>query len=165
MSEAMMPANKTNDLVAQMAYSVQTLAESMGVLSNKIKNHEERITNQEVKTDALETRMTNFEDNERISRSQAQRMKIAVKERIGELLGIEWEKRTVVRGLGNYKKYYGGFIRRLWSDVKLDSYCPESYTDTRKRDYEEVMKYIREWEPKAGVDGQMEFIDRKREEK
>lgn len=158
MSEALAPIS-LNEIVQQTAFNVQAMTESLGLITSKMKDHENRIISIEQRTEANEMRMQNFEDNERISRSQAMRMKEAIKQRVADLLGIKWEKGVIIEGLHNYKHYFAGFIRKAWSDAKHDSRCEQAYTDTRKRDYDEVMKYIREWEPTAGVEGHMEYLD------
>lgn len=158
MSEALTPVS-LNEIVQQTAFNVQAMTESLGLITSKMKDHENRIVSIEQRTEANEMRMQNFEDNERISRSQAMRMKEAIKQRVAALLGIRWEKKVVVEGMYNYKHYYAGFIKRAWSDAKHDSRCEQAYTDTPKRDYDETMKYIREWEPAAGVEGHMEYLD------
>lgn len=158
MSEALTPVS-LNEIVQQTAFNVQAMTESLGLITSKMKDHENRIVSIEQRTEANEMRMQNFEDNERISFDQGKRMKSAVYQRCAELLGIKWENGVVVEGIYNKKHYLGGFIRRLWCDAKNHSYCAHSYTETRKRDYDETMKYIREWEPAAGVDGYMEYLD------
>lgn len=168
MSEALelKKATTLNDIVQQTAFTVQSIAESMGFISTKLKNHEERITNQEAKSDALETRMTNFEDNERLDLTQMRRLDAAKDERICFLLGIEREDGHVKAScMTVYKRYYGAFCKKCWGDARKYSRCGKPNSETKKKDYEEVKKYISEWEPEmkfnglTGTDAYIEYLD------
>lgn len=141
-------------IVEQTALNVQAVASQMGVLVagfNDLKNHMDT-TDQAI--EKLDTRMDGWEERERISISDSRRLKLAIHSRCFYILGIEHSKRVVSeKSMSDYKKYFGKFCSRCYTDARAKSRLGTPYYDTRKQDYEEVMSYIKSWEPEVQFDG------------
>lgn len=76
---------------------------------------------------------------EEISSDQAENIATAAKARIISLLG------------GYEKKYFGRFIRRLYSDAKKNHYIGNTISRTHKSDYQRALGYIEAWYPDEGI--------------
>ncbi len=63
--------------------------------------------------------------------------------------------------------YRGGFISRCYKDAKNQSKMGESYSETLKVDFDEVMEYIESWKPEVDgdVEGYKHYLDIRREER
>lgn len=92
----------------------------------------------------------------------------AVMNRVNEVLKIDFEGgRVADDSIITDQLYRGGFISRLYTDAKNHSKMGESYTETLKVDFGEVMDYIGAWEPEVdgGTDGYKHYLDIRREER
>lgn len=143
-----------SNIVQQTALNVQAMAQQMGLLVagfNDLKSHM-NVTDQ--KLEQMDTRMTGWEERERISVSEANRLRKAIHARCFYLLGIEHSNGHVTEdSAADYKRYFGRFCNRCYTDARNKSRLGTPYYDTRKEDYEEVMKYIQDWEPEVSYAG------------
>ena len=119
-----------------------------------INAHENRLAKLELAQNEHETRITNFEENERIDGVDARRMLRAIHARCDHLLGIKRENGLVKREcMATDKKYSAAFKRRCYHDAKVHSRMGNDYRETKKRDLEEVMDYIENWKPEVAYEG------------
>lgn len=145
-----------NNLVSieQLLTVAQQNTFSIQGLSNLLNAHESRISQMEVAQNAQEQRITAFEQNERINRTDQRRMKYAVHSRCYHLLNIEREHGHVLKeSMETYRKYFGAFTKKCYVDAKNYSRMGDPYTETAKRDYNEVIEYIENWSPEISYDG------------
>lgn len=139
--------NKLVELAQENTIGIQGMR---GVLAL----HESRIAQVEATQNAQEHRITTFEQNERIDRISQRRMHNAVHARCYFLLDIKREGGHVVQeSMGVYKEYFKAFASKCYTDAKNRSRMGDPYSETKKRDYTEVMQYIEGWEPEISYDG------------
>lgn len=123
-------------------------------LSNLLNSHESRLAKIETAQAEHENRITTFEENERIDGVDARRLNRAVHARCDYLLGIKKENGLVTKEcLAKDKKYSASFRRRCYVDAKAHSRMANDYRETKKRDLNEVMEYIENWQPEVGYEG------------
>ncbi len=153
-----------NDLLKSVqltAMSVNAISEQMGLVLSKVNSNTDRII-------ALEDRMANHEQTETINRAQSRRIRKAVMSRVNDVLKIKFEGGKVAEeSIATDVLYRGGFISRCYTDAKNHSKMGESYTETLKVDFNEVMEYIESWKPEVdgGINGYMHYLDIRREER
>ena len=156
-----MDMNALLKVTQNTAMSVSGLSEQMGIVVNRVNENTKRIV-------ALEDRVANHERTETINRAQQRQMRKAVINQVNNLLKIEYEGGKVAeKCIGIEVRYRGGFISRLYTDAKNHSKMGASYSETLKVDYEEVMDYIKSWEPEVngGTEGYKRYLDIRREER
>ena len=135
------------------AMNVNSLSEQMGVATSKFTAFDKRLS-------TLEHDFTELKNNEILDSAQRRRIPKSVKARVSYLLGISWVKGKVAKEcIGNYSKYYRGFMARIYSDAKNLSKMADDYRDTKKIDYDEVMTFITNWSPSGGVDEHKKYLD------
>lgn len=63
--------------------------------------------------------------------------------------------------IGFMELYRGAFISRLYYDAKKNGIMPDSYLNTPRRDFNDVMEYIEFWRPEVegGAQGYMDYLD------
>lgn len=158
------PIAENNDLmqVVQLtAMNVNGISEQMGLLLKKVNGHDSRITD-------LENRMDKHERTETINRAECRRIRKAVMNRVNTLLEIEFNGGKVAdSSIKADVLYRGGFISRCYTDAKNHSKMGESYSETLRVDFDEVIAYIDAWQPEVegGKDGYMRYLDIRREER
>lgn len=144
---------KLTNIVKQTAMNVQAVAQQMGIMVaglNELKGHM-NVTDQ--KLEQMDSRMSGWEERERISVSEANRLRKAIHARCFSLLGIIHSNGVVAEeSMPDYKKYFGKFCSRCYTDARNKSRLGTPYYDTRKQDYEEFMNYISSWEPEVSYD-------------
>lgn len=160
--------NELMDIVRQTALNVAGVSEQMGILQNSVKgikleliSVKEDLASYKARTD---TRMQNYEDCVRVTRTQAQDIRNAIHARAAELLDITYENGIVVgeTALHNDKYYRSGFISKCYTDARKQSRLGTPYYETLKRDYRDVLDYINEWVPLAGIEGYKVYLDARR---
>lgn len=143
------------------AMSVSMQAKQMGIMLDRISDHERKLTE-------LEDRIIVTEQETTISRAQCRRIRKAVVNRVNAVLKIKLDGGKVAdESVATEVRYRGGFISRLYTDAKNHSKMGESYTETLKVDFNEVMDYINAWEPEVdgGTEGYKRYLDIRREER
>lgn len=143
------------------AMNVNGISEQMGLMLSKVNANTERITD-------LENRITAHEHTETINRAQCRRIRKAVMSRVNELLRIKFDGGKVAEeSIETDVLYRGGFVSRCYTDAKNHSKMGESYTETLKTDFGEVMDYIESWTPEVdgSTDGYKHYLDIRREER
>lgn len=134
-------------IAQQNTYSIQGL-------NSILTAHESRLSQVEVVQNEQAQRITAFEQNERIDRTDQRRMRNAVHARCYFLLDIKHEGGHVAReSMSDYKEYFGAFTKKCYMDAKSHSRMGDPYSETRKRDCEETMQYIESWQPEISYEG------------
>lgn len=143
------------------AMSVNGLSQQMGLVLNRVTDNTQRIV-------ALEDRLASHERTVTISRAQQRRIKHEVVSRVNFLLGIEHEGgRVADSSIAVDSRYRGPFIARCYSDAKKHSRMGETYPETLKVDFDDVLAYISSWVPEVdgGVEGYKAYLDIRRAER
>lgn len=143
------------------AMNVNGISEQMGLMLSKVNANTERITD-------LENRITAHEHTETINRAQCRRIRKSIANRVNYLLKIRFDGGKVAdESIADEVRYRGPFISRCYTDAKNHSKMGESYTETLKTDFGEVMDYIESWTPEVdgSTDGYKRYLDIRREEK
>lgn len=162
-SNAIAPTNP-NELMQMMqltATNISGLSQQMGIVNA-------RLTEQNQRIDRLEEDLTIVKAEQTITRAQCRRIRKAVMSRVNDVLKIEFEGGKVAdESIEDDIRYRGGFISRLYTDAKNHSKMGESYTETLKTEFGEVMDYIEAWVPEVdgGIDGYKHYLDIRREER
>lgn len=162
-NNAIAPTNP-NELMQMMqltATNISGLSQQMGIVNA-------RLTEQNQRIDQLEEDLTIVKAEQTITRAQCRRIRKAVMSRVNDVLKIEFEGGKVAdESIEDDIRYRGGFISRLYTDAKNHSKMGESYTETLKTDFGEVMDYIEAWVPEVdgGIDGYKHYLDIRREER
>ena len=160
--------NELMDIVKQTAFNIASVSEQMGILSSNVKDLKRDVIGIKQDIDDYKTktdlRMQSYEDSVRVSRTQAQNIRNSIHARAAELLGIVYKDGVITDkvGLYNDKYYRSGFISRCYVDARKQSRLGTPYTETLKRDYEEVLKFINEWDPPTGKEGYKAYLDARR---
>lgn len=143
------------------AMNINGLSQQMGLVVARMDAQDQRIAKVEEDFITIKAEQT-------ITRAQCRRIRKAVMNRVNEVLKIEFEGgRVADSSIVTDQLYRGGFISRLYTDAKNHSKMGESYTETLKVDFGEVMDYIEAWEPEVdgGTDGYKHYLDIRREER
>lgn len=162
-NNAIAPTNP-NELMQMMqltATNISGLSQQMGIVNA-------RLTEQNQRIDRLEEDLTIVKAEQTITRAQCRRIRKAVMSRVNDVLKIEFEGGKVAdESIEDDIRYRGGFISRLYTDAKNHSKMGESYTETLKTDFGEVMDYIEAWVPEVDgdIDGYKHYLDIRREER
>lgn len=136
-------------------------AQKVDIIENKIEVHDLRIEN-------TEREIREIKRSERIDRQQAKQIKAHVMARTAGILGIQYDgKRVADESIEDDKKYRGGFISRLYCEAKMSGLMGDPYSETKKKDYEDVITFIDAWYPNVdgGTDGYKKYLDNRRDEK
>ena len=153
--------NDLMQVVRLTVMNVNGISEQMGLVLKKIDDHSNRISH-------LEDRLSRHEQTETISRAECRRIRKAVMNRVNSVLKIEFDGGTVAKNsIKTDVLYRGGFISRCYTDAKNHSKMGESYSETLKVDFDEVMRYVESWHPEVegGVEGYKHYLDIRREER
>jgi len=137
-------------------------------LSNQMGLVNDRIDELSRKFDNHDGRLVVLEHNTIVNRAEKRQIRKAVMNRVNTLLGIEFEGGRVADGSVVIDQLYrGGFISRCYTDAKNHSKMGESYGETLKTDFNEVLEYIESWVPEVegGKEGYMHYLDIRREER
>ena len=148
-------------IVRLTATNVNGISEQMGLVLRKINDNSNRIA-------FIEDELVGIKQTTVIDRSQRRRIRKAVISRVNKVLKIKFEGGKVAReSVATDVLYRGAFISRLYSDAKNHSKMGDSYYDTLKVDFDEVMEYIESWYPEVdgGADAYKHYIDIRREER
>lgn len=143
------------------AMNINGLSQQMGLVVARMDAQDQRIAKVEEDFITIKAEQT-------ITRAQCRRIRKAVMNRVNGVLKIAFEGgRVADSSIVTDQLYRGGFISRLYTDAKNHSKMGESYTETLKVDFNEVMDYINAWEPEVdgGTEGYKRYLDIRREER
>ena len=141
--------------------NINGLSQQMGLMNDRMNEIVRRMDNHE---NDLET----LKHNTTINRAESKRIRKAVMSRVNYLLKIEFEGGHVAEEcIVTDQLYRGPFISRCYTDAKNHSKMGDSYPETLKVDFNEVLEYIESWVPEVdgGVDGYKRYLDIRREER
>lgn len=156
--------NDSNDPMKALqlaAMNINGLSQQMGLVNARLNEQSSRM-------DSIEETMDGIKNEIPITRAQGRRIRKAVLNRVNAVLKIEFEGGKVAdSSIETEVLYRGGFIARCYNDAKNHSKMGESYTETLRVDFNEVMDYIKAWEPEVegGTDGYKHYLDIRREER
>ena len=141
--------------------SINGLSKQMGLMSDRIDEMASRMDGHDNRLDVLEHNVT-------INRAESRRIRKAVMSRVNYLLEIKFEGGKVAKeSIATDQLYRGPFISRCYTDAKSHSKMGDSYPETLKTDFNEVLEYIEAWTPEVdgGVEGYKRYLDIRREER
>ena len=144
------PITINTDHVLLAGYRRLTACKALGMTDIPVHMVSTKSEEQDLKVEISENEIR----RERISVSDSRRLKQAVHARCFYVLGILHSNGVVAEeSIADYKHYFGKFCSRCYTDARAKSRLGTPYYDTRKQDYEEVMNYIKSWEPEVQFDG------------
>lgn len=161
MDNEIIPINELVKVAQSNAMSINGISEQMGIVAHKLTDHDQKLAQ-------LADELTIVKAEQTISRAQCRRIRRAVMSRVNEVLKIKYEGGKVAdESIATDVLYRGGFISRCYTDAKNHSKMGESYTETLKVDFGEVMDYIEAWEPEVegSTEGYKHYLDIRREER
>lgn len=148
--------------IAQLnTMNINGLSQQMGLISDRMDEMARRM-------DGHDNRLGVLEHNTTINRAESRRIRKSVMSRVNYLLKIKFEGGKVAdESIADDVRYRGPFVSRCYTDAKNHSKMGDSYPETLKADFDEVLKYIESWEPEVdgGVDGYKRYLDIRREER
>ena len=153
--------NDPMKLMRLAAMNINGLSQQMGLISDRMDMIVGRI-------DGHNNRLDILEHNTTINRAESKRLSKAVRSRVNYLLKIEFEGGHVADSSITVDQLYRGpFISRCYTDAKNHSKMGDSYPETLKVDFNEVLEYIEAWVPEVdgGVEGYKRYLDIRREER
>lgn len=149
--------------VSRLENIVGITAERVNKLEREEAEHWAAFTAYRTRND---TRWETHDDNERIDGVEAKRILESVRVRVAMVLSLGYDvKKKKADKTGKNYKYFGGFCQRLWNDLKKETGMPPEYRETKRKDYEAVMKFIDSWFPVCGVEGYKAHLDVLEEER
>jgi hypothetical protein len=143
------------------AMSVSAQSKQMGLILSTVEDLRQDM-------DGMRNDLETLKRETTITRPMCRQIRKAVMRRVNELLEIEFDGGKVADGsIQTDVLYRGGFISRCYTDAKNHSKMGESYSETLKVDFDEVMKYIEAWVPEVGdgTEGYKRYLDIRREER
>lgn len=149
----------TLEFQKQLGFNLQTISESLGVISVVTKDHETRLKTLEEADKTKDGKFKEFEeklnDQKIVDDEQQQAFKNSIHNRVGDLL----------RSRDRFD-LFGSFARQCWSECK--SYSKMRGTSgirTKQIYFNEVLNFIGNWEPMkyGGTDGYINHLDSKKE--
>ena len=149
------------DGIQTLVAGIQGQSEQIGVMNSRINKFSERMDGMREDLDTLKRETT-------ITRPMCRRIRKAVMSRVNKVLEIEFDGGKVAdSSIKTDVLYRGGFISRCYTDAKNHSKMGESYSETLKVDFDEVLGYIEAWTPEVegGTDGYKHYLDIRREER
>ena len=149
------------DGIQTLVAGIQGQSEQIGVMNSRLNKFSERMDGM---CDDLET----LKRETTITRPMCRRIRKAVMSQVNKVLKIKFDGGKVANeSIETDVLYRGGFISRCYTDAKNHSKMGESYSETLKVDFDEVMEYIESWEPEVdgGVEGYKHYLDIRREER
>lgn len=129
----------------QMANAVTSTNHTVTALATQIRGVSDKL-------DAMDTRLTNLEDNAEITTEQRKAIKRAVKRKVYDLLKLpmkrqDWSEKHKI----DSHKYGSLFFSHCYSEVSSLGHLASPYGLTTKANYADAIKDIGEWTPLGGV--------------
>lgn len=134
-------AQSNNNQIEALTSSMVTLSENSQKTNALITGVSNRVDDLDVKFNAFEDRMDNYELNEEVTTEQEKTISRIANKRVYEIIGSD-EFEDV--------KYHMTFIQNLYSDARKYAFLGSSISTTKKRDYQRVIDYIEAWIPRCG---------------
>lgn len=136
------------NLVKQTAFNVSAISEQMGIVEQRVKNHETRITSLEEHTNESDKAFKDFKEyvkeNEYISPEKVEKLKTAMGNRVVDLLS------QLNLSQSEFGEYYGKFMSKFWWDCKKHSYAiGKAGVYTKERHFSPLMEYVGLWTPEG----------------
>lgn len=148
--------------VAQLnTMNINGLSKQMGLINDRMDELARRMDNHDNDIEVLKHNTT-------INRAESKRIRKSVMSRVNYLLKIKFEGGKVAdESIADEVRYRGPFISRCYTDAKNHSKMGDSYPETLKTDFDEVLEYIETWVPEVdgGVEGYKRYLDIRREER
>lgn len=141
--------------------NINGLSQQMGLINDRMDEMVRRM-------DGHDNRLGTLEHNTTINRAESRRIKKSVMGRVNYLLKIKFKGGKVAEeSIADDVRYRGPFISRCYADAKNHSKMGDSYPETLKTDFAEVLEYIESWVPEVdgGVEGYKRYLDIRREER
>lgn len=147
------PMTDIMESLKKAAWISENTSRQMGLLNDTVAEHERQIQD-------LTHRMEVRERRETVDQNQSDQIKLAVHDRICGLLEIDHENGHIAaRCIGDYKKYYRGFVCHCYNDCKAHGRMGKPYYRTLAIDYDDVINYINAWFPRGGVEDYKHYLD------
>ena len=149
------------DGIQTLVAGIQGQSEQIGVMNSRLNKFSKRM-------DGMCNDLETLKRETTITRPMCRRIRKAVMNRVNSVLKIEFEGGHVAdNSIKTDLLYRGGFISRCYTDAKNHSKMGESYSETLKVDFDEVIEYIESWHPEVegGVEGYKHYLDIRREER
>ena len=149
------------DGIQTLVAGIQGQSEQIGVMNSRLNKFSERM-------DGMCNDLETLKRETTITRPMCRRIRKAVMNQVNKVLKIEFDGGKVAdECIETDVLYRGGFISRCYTDAKNHSKMGESYSETLKVDFDEVIQYIEAWEPEVdgGVEGYKHYLDIRREER
>ena len=156
--------NKPNDIMKMTqlaAMNISGLSQQMGLVNDRM----DEIVN---RMNGHDNDILILKHNTTINRAESKRIKKAVMSRVNYVLEIKFEGGVVAdESIPTEQLYRGQFVSRCYTDAKNHSKMGDSYTETLKVDFNEVLEYIESWVPEVdgGVEGYKLYLDKRREQR
>ena len=141
--------------------NINGLSQQMGLINDRMDVIMRRM-------DGHDNDIETLKHNTTINRTESRRIKKAVSSRVNYLLKIKFNGGHVAEeSIADDVRYRGQFISRCYTDAKNHSKMADSYPETLKIDFNEVLEYIESWVPEVdgGVEGYKRYLDIRREER
>lgn len=141
--------------------NINGLSQQMGLMNDRMNEIARRM-------DGHDNDISTLKHNTTINRAESKRIKKAVMSRVNYLLEIKFEGGKVAdESIADDVRYRGPFVSRCYTDAKNHSKMGDSYPETLKVDFDEVLEYIEAWVPEVdgGVEGYKRYLDIRREER
>lgn len=141
--------------------NINGLSQQMGLMNVRMDQIVKRMDGYSNRLDVLEQRTT-------INRAESRRIKSSIMSRVNYLLKIKFEGGKVAdSSIIDDIRYRGKFISRCYDDAKKHSKMGQTYPETLKCDFAEVLEYIESWVPEVdgGVEGYKRYLDVRREKR
>lgn len=141
--------------------NINGLSQQMGLVNDRMDEIVRRM-------DGHDNDIATLKSNTTINRAESRRIQKSVRSRVNYLLKIKFDGGKVAdESIADDVLYRGGFISRCYTDAKNHSKMGDSYPETLKADFAEVLEYIEAWVPEVdgGVEGYKRYLDIRREER
>ena len=170
----------------QALVSNDDLSNTLGMLSNvlqemsqRMKADKEEAEQRDIKTrqavaglqsnlddfkDVITTEVDGIKDSQYLEPWQAANVVDAAKKMVAFLLNNHCDDSGKDKD-EVFNKYFGKFVRRVHNDAKLAGLEIGKIIYTPKRNYNMLLEFIGKWYPTRGVEGLMEYYDKKSESK
>jgi len=148
--------------VAQLnTMNINGLSKQMGLMNERMDEIVRRM-------DGHDNDIAALKHNTTINRAESKRIKKSVMSRVNYLLKIKFDGGKVANeSIADDIRYRGQFVSRCYRDAKTHSKMGDTYPETLKTDFNEVLEYIESWVPEVdgGVEGYKKYLDIRREER
>lgn len=151
--------------LASMAKYLGSVATQLSVYSTELGTVKADLNEVKAKVDNISSdygdRIKVLEEDEALKPYMVNNVRLAVRTRVAELLGIKFDKRGGAADgcKHDYKHYYGKFCGRLHNDAKHEGIEASNWRFTPRKNYRKLIEFISDWVPARGVDGLKSYYD------